>query len=538
MNDHLLSLVSEADCGAIQTTHDLLNRRAFQEAESAARKLLDSTAALASTRDRLIRLEAAGLLIDIGAEGKIESAVRLGLATLENERDILAESVELSSYEYCLGNAQMALYEIKRGSESDLPALEETETLTKAKNHFWRASKTLRVSECDFRLRVQTNLANALFLSGRVVEALDQLDQTLRQDPTFAYARHHRGKSLLGLAQMAGGPSPNLLYQAMVDFDVAARDSDFPLGARTESERLGQTVRFHLEQLRYSRQDFEREAAEIADEANSQSIYRRWCLDQRLALSEHALYCNCVGARRDDLMITVPSLALAGDLVPRMELYMNRLKAEFTHARWLYFASGPSETAQWATYLPEVTFAELFEGECISMQSEMLRASFRQCFGILDKIAVALAELLQIAECTETLYFESFWRPGGKKANNHPRWQALNQLRMMSLLSLYSAADDLNQKNGEWQDFKKWRNEIEHRLLLLLQSTPASDMFGAIKQGFQLTTVAEADFRDRTLHLLRLVRGAIFAFAFCARQALGAVDMADRQLLPITLAHK
>jgi hypothetical protein len=516
----------------------MLDLRAFQEAEAAALVLLRSTSASGSRRDQLVRLETAGLLIDIGAEGKLIAAVRQGLDVLESGGDSLRPLVAAYTYEYCLGNAHMALYEIGRAGIAELPRLEETEVLVKAKNHFWRSVRAIEVPNAPYREQVLTNLASALFLSGRVVEALDYLDETLLVNPHFPYARHHRGKTLLGLARLSRRPTARLIEGAIADFEAAAQSADFPRGARDLSKRYAEECRAWRDRHSRKSPDSSRNSRNSVEEQKQHSPFRKWCLKERLALSEHALYCRCSGARRDDLMVATRSREVSGDIVPRLELYLNRLKSEFAHARWLFYASTGSNRHCWDRYDREVTFTELFEEESVGMAAEMLRASFRQCFGILDKIAMAVCELLDLAQPTESTYFESFWRPGGRSGNDHPRWQKLNACRLAPVLALYSAATDLSQAGGEWRDFKQWRNELEHRMLLLVGSTQRVDPFGAFTGRFQVTRVPVGEFRDRALQLLRLTRAAVFNFAFLARAVCKEPAKQGERSLLITLTHK
>lgn len=101
-----------------------------------------------------------------------------------------------------------------------------------------------------------------------------------------------------------------------------------------------------------------------------------------------------------------------------MELLLNRIKSEFSLARLLYYCSlAPEE--EWLIYKNELKFTELFEDEWIGVEAEMLRNSFRICFGILDKIAYAICDLFQLALPKEQIPpFESFWRSKWEKLKN------------------------------------------------------------------------------------------------------------------------
>lgn len=204
-----------------------------------------------------------------------------------------------------------------------------------------------------------------------------------------------------------------------------------------------------------------------------------------------------------------------------MEHYLNRIKSEFTTSRLLFYRSLSGENEDWEIFQDEVVYTELFENEIIDINSEMLRSSYRLCFGILDKIAEAICELFDLAHEKEKIYFESFWRPRGK--NLHPkqkeRWEKINSIENPSLLALYSQACDLNSKTGEWSFFKPWRNSLEHGIFVITDDNGIdTDPFKILGKRRNIESTNYADFLYKTLHLLRFTRSAIFNFVFCVRR--------------------
>jgi hypothetical protein len=83
----------------------------------------------------------------------------------------------------------------------------------------------------------------------------------------------------------------------------------------------------------YDSEKLQDESQGPQEEAAEHAPYRAFTLHYHLGLSEHSLYCHCRGARRDDLMIATSKNPVTGDRVPRLELILNRLKAEFGTAR-------------------------------------------------------------------------------------------------------------------------------------------------------------------------------------------------------------
>ena len=132
------------------------------------------------------------------------------------------------------------------------------------------------------------------------------------------------------------------------------------------------------------------------------------------------------------------------------------------------------------------------------MRFEFLRTSFRLCFGILDRIAQGLNELYELADPKEDLYFESFWRPQNqRKKDDEKRWNKINQQKNMGLVALYSIATDLNLQDGQWGFFKKYRNHLEHGLLILFPSDKVSLPQWTVPKRITLETVPIEVFKPR-----------------------------------------
>jgi hypothetical protein len=146
--------------------------------------------------------------------------------------------------------------------------------------------------------------------------------------------------------------------------------------------------------------------------------------------------------------------------------------------------------------------------------------SLRACFGILDKIAKAICELYGVSSPTEQIRFESFWKPQGrrldKKAEN--RWDQIRNIDNISLVALYSQATDLDPKRGVWREFKRWRNALEHALLIVSENDPGEhDPLEVIQKEYGDLVVSRTEFFNHSLLMLQMTRSIIFNYVFCVR---------------------
>lgn len=465
-----------------------------------------------------VKAKLASALIDIANEGCMEKAAKEGIYIYENDRDHFKKLITEASIEYNLGNGKGALFRAKSAQKNFRIKPETIELLTEEKNHFWRAYKLFGLKDDGLRPQLLVNLAGALKANGRLVEALQYYDSVLAELPDFPEANANRANALLWLYRISDTYSIVQLQQAVANFDVASKASNRPEWVVEKWREESIWPRSVLKEHGHS--GFDAHDFQLTqEEAKAHSEYRQFCLENHLTLSEHSLYCNCVGARRDDLTIPKTTKSIGGDFVPRMELMLNRLKSEYALARLLYFqlSINPGNAQN---YDGGLAFTELHEDEVIGTRSEMVRTSFRLCFGVLDKIGRAICDLFELADPKEPIYFESFWRPRGNKLSEkqRQRWAKINSIDNYSLLALYSQATDLNSNVGEWGIFKAWRNDLEHEMLILTSgSKEPHDPYEALAGDQPLRCVQYEDFTEKTLHLLQLTRSAIFNFVFCVR---------------------
>ena len=537
---NLYKYLSSKDNKLVDKVISLVDIRKYDAAMDLIYQRLGEGIDIATQNGTMLKGELAGLLIDIGEEGLIEKATLNGLEILETNRNEFIKHMREYSLEYNLGNGKRTLFKFQRSIPNFKFTAEAVSLLIEAKNHYWKAYKLLSYNDKPLKAQIFVNLANTLLQSGRIAEALQYFDLVIIENPDFSTALANRSAALLRLTDISGSYTTNLLQQAWKGYDSAALDVDLPDWIAELFYRKGEWLKGKLEILGYNEDKINHDIEETEAESKTHSNFRKYCIENHLTLSEHALYCNCVGARRDDLTIPSPVKPIGGEFVPQMELILNRLKSEFAFARLLYYQSKPNNFINLETFDREITFTELYENEVVGNRSEMLRNSFRLCFGVLDKIAYGVCDLFDLAEPHEPLYFERFWKPRGKNLSikKKERWAKINSIDNVPLLALYSQATDLNATDGEWSIFKKWRNALEHEILILtLNDKKPLDKYKILENQKDLDRVEYEEFEIKTLHMLRFTRSAIFNFVFCVRTE-GAKVKCNGKVEPITFGYK
>lgn len=497
-----------------QRVHSLLYSESFQEAKTLLFEELDKKDF--NTRDDLMYLvEIAGLLIDLGNEGYDEESTKEGLEIFDKNKELFKSIITETSLDYCIANGKHALYKIHLRGNPGIPTPEIIKQhLAESKNHYYRAFKTLDLNNLDgLGLQIMTNLGNDLDHSGRAIEAIQLFDMVLAKKPDFPQALGSKADAIRYWMQISKPPVSIALFATMYHyFKLSLEHQGIPPQIREANTMWMELTKERIIEEGFSIDEVDKEFAISIEEKEAHTPYRKFCLDNFLTLSEHAIYCPCSAASKDDLSIGYPGVYLLHEKLPKMELTLNRIKSEFSLSRKLFYeASIELENPQ----KDDVVYMDLYEEEVIGLASEKLRTSFRMCFGIFDRIAHAICYFFELRQSpNEDIYFEKFWYNPKKPE----RWQKINQLSNIHLSALYSIACDLNDRSGEFGLYKEWRNRLEHEIMILRNDEASPDLLKVLEDETFLNSHPIITFQNNALHLLRLCRSAIFSFAYAIRQ--------------------
>lgn len=487
--------------------HQLLNEEKFDEAI----KLIDKTFKTVSfgtpQESLFFKLKLYGFLIDIGCEIQNENVLLEAIRFFEINEQQICTCITKSSYYYNLANAKHGLERIFWSKNNGVHPINITKNIFQEPiKLYWLAYKSIGDKNKSLLFQILINLSNSLADTSRLVEAIQFVDMVLRTEPNFPQALISRGDHLHQLSIVTNcSPTIALHTQIFQSFDSGIKTNTLPPSVLNRSMHQRQEALNAIQEHGFDVNGIEQENKESQKEFNNHSTLRKYCIVNFLTLNEHGIYCNCVATEKDDLQIGVKHAMFKGDLVPQLELLLNRMKSEFALSRWLYYQALHGEIRA----ENDTKFTELLDGEVINSHTEMLRTSFRLCYGILDKIALGICKLYDLD--SKRVHFETFWDE--KKRN-----EKLNQIRNIHLNALYSISCDLNTSTGELKQFKTWRNDLEHNLLVLKDITkPDFDVLKLYRDTNFVTVVDASDFADKTLHLLQLTRAAIFSYVFCVR---------------------
>jgi tetratricopeptide (TPR) repeat protein len=473
----------------------------------------------------------ASIYIDVGMMKPSTISAQKGLDILIQYPNEIAEQIGEHNYFYNLSNGKLNLIDEKNPFDHTFSTIEQ---LVEVKTLLWKAIKSY---ESSHQTRAHptyiVNLGNALQRQFRISEALGCYDSVnlLRLDIPQSWI--NRSRTLMMLNTVSNSYSIQMLEQVKKGYENILSSQEIP---PPWFDYYKQQINYFQKQItKACKKDNIQLDSHDSDktkvEYSNLSSYRQFCLNNGLTLSEHGLYCACAASARDNL--TIPTLSgVVGDFVVPMEMVLNRLKSEFSFARHLYYGYLAEETDY--DLLHDSCFSELFNDELLGIDVEKLRTAFRACFGILDKIGIAICELFDVYPPNEKVYFQSFWQ-----LDRDNRRDKFNSIKSPGLLALYSIATDLNdRKGGEWSFLKDLRNDLEHEFVVIHKAETPSDIYKSYDFIDQIVFIQEKDFLNHLERLLQLTRSAIFSFVFAVRDKALKEKQDDKIYFPNSILRK
>ncbi len=464
----------------------------------------------------LVLFTVASLMIDIGHIGQNEEASKLALEIMkEKEEKFLAmEEIDKNIFYYNFGNAKSNLIDnFKSLDISNNLSFNDIEDLIELKTYYWKAIKHCQEEGKIVPPEYIVNLGNSLKRQFRLVEALTNYDNINHLKLDIPQSWINRSETLNLLNQMSNTYTISMLKEMRLGYENCILSNEIPKDWIDYYKNMINKISMQIQETldREQISDDEHDKINLKLEYSLLSEKRKFYLNNHLSLSEHGLYCKCNGSARDNL--TIPTLnGITGEYIIPMEFVLNRLKSEFIFARQMYYEFVHDNNDKSIKY--ESCFSELHNDDILNINIEKARTSFRVCFGVLDKIGVAVCDLYKLYPENKIVYFQNFWQ-----LDNGNRRQKFEDIKTPGLLALYSIATDLNnRKDGELAFFKEWRNDLEHKFVVVHENETVIDDYSTYSFFDNMLFIQESELIENLKILLQLTRSAIFSFVYMVRE--------------------
>ena len=427
----------------------------------------------------------ASQFIDSGSFLKNEIAVRKGIQILEQNYEHYKKEYGNNLF-YNLANAKISIAN-NFGYKNDLINNKESQLYSEAKNLYWQVFKTIdKESEPNLYHQNLINLANTLKQQYRFSEAIYIYERIAQTKLDYPEAFINRSTCLENFDRFLDHRSEKMIQEIIKGYEFAYLSTFTPTSYK----------QYYLDKIEFLKSKMsilDDDKNKKLDELAEMSEFRQWCIKENLTLNIHGMYCSCIANERDNL--TLLEGVISSENILQFEQYLNRIKAEFSLIRVLYYESKFTDSSKFDY---ESYYSELNDQEIINIRSEKLRTCFRLCFSILDKLAIFLCQYFSL-KIEKNTAFNNFW---------HQNKSALESKENFALIAINSLIFDLNEKNGQFGFYKVWRNALEHHTLFLVPDT------FELSNDSTHTCVKITDFENSLLNLIQLTRSSIFSTVF------------------------
>lgn len=466
--------------------------------------LLDSDPALAVREARslpsngaiggvmLMGLKAA-ILVDAGSASKDKVAVEEGVGLIRSFIEATPKK-HVGGLLYNLGNGLVTLASLEPYNSVDWYIL--TAPLRREGRSAFSRATELSDERVDIAC-AYTNIGNSYWQASRWVEAYDAYSKALEHDHSNVIAATGAIQVIdRCLAQGIG--NPEILCAVAEKHKLNARDH-----AHRITELAGLKALEEISRLL----DIPINGGKMPD-LSAAGAYEKFVAHHRLALSPTIEGLDLSLKRWDSLQIDSLIVPASGHyVVPVLFAMFNVLKADYLLARYLAYQAFNEELPDSGHYVDTLDYATY------GMRSSTLLLSQRACMDILDKIAVAVTEYLQIPDSTKSISFTTRWFSGSNNRQPvawHPKIKKEIERGNTGLIALADLSLDVH-AGGALQLKRDHRNTSTHRFNIL------HDMGTAAKSS---TYAQHSDlrlFKTQLIESLQLARAALIYFVECVR---------------------
>lgn len=362
----------------------------------------------------------------------------------------------------------------------------------KARYLYDRVAKGAKNNE--LQTQSMTNIGNMFLASNRILEAYDAYIIALKHDSANGIAATGAAKILIHYLNIGIGDSTILSSVSEKYIRIAKKHKDKILkyGGQEALNKLSDLLTMKL-------------SDKPLTETKDLGPYEEFVERNRLSLSPTIEGLDNSILKWDSLIIeSIIEPTDKGFGVPPIFAMFNSMKADFLTARWLSYMALEKETPDSGLYYDTLDYANY------GMESSLLQLAQRSCLDILDKIAIATTEYLNLPGDVRSISFSNRWYVSTSKNDTQLEWQEAIGLqirnRNYALMALSELSEDLNLE-GILKFKKSLRNASTHRFVILHEMGDSGDRKSKFIEHFNQNM-----FKDELITTLQVVRSALFYF--------------------------
>lgn len=243
---------------------------------------------------------------------------------------------------------------------------------------------------------------------------------------------------------------------------------------------------------------------------SEEEVYNKWVNENYLRLNAYNEI-NSYSEMAQDDSLYFDSIFSAKDNTEksyRLMTMLNEIKQEYVTARFmLYSYFRESEKSHFSD--KHVRIADVLQYANYSYNVELAKSAFRALYSLLDKIAFALNDHLELGMRGKDVEFKSFWYSDRKTRSIRPEIQNYStNISLAGLLfirnDVYGGSESYLQAD-ETKNLQIVRNAMEHRVIQIVDD-------GFLEDKDAMLIISRGDFERVSMNLIETVRQAIFCF--------------------------
>jgi len=442
-----------------------------------------------------------GLLIDIGKASGNQQTIQEGVDLLmENFERIATDDRYAAIAHYNIGNGYSALFDIRRKQEPLAAYFRDTE-LNLARNHYKKALK-YQLEDSFTTSQIWVNLGNCFDALGRVLDALECYEKAIALEPDHGMALGNKGVGLYYYATVAGEHQGTFLKEAYSLLSLA-----FEKGVNTEAVPY---FKNYLEEIkrRFKGREHVLENQPkypgISSKGDSEieQFSIQFCLDNKLYLNI-CNYCQkCDAAVGDTAVIRKMIIPLTKhndkdwikhDQYLRLSRYLNQIKQDYVTARFMLMLSRYKKLNLNFVHR-HVKIIDTLDYSLYNTYVELMKASFKGFYGVLDKIAYFINDYLRLGIPDRRVSFRAVWYQSSRDETIREQILATENFSLNALFSLHQDFED-----GEFKNLRFTRDALTHRFVNVKLFYDTED----------IENMSESSLVSMTFELARATRNAI-----------------------------
>ena len=450
--------------------------------------------------NKSVRFNLIGFLIDIGDDTRNPTLIHEALEKGRKLEGTLSNEFELSLQRH-LAKGYSALYSINLDRKRRVKQLFEDSNLREAKKRLRKAIELSGDLGSIEKAKLLTDYGNCLDHLGRTVEALQAYEDALSIEPTFPMALGNKALALQNFADISGHYRPQMYIKAYQLLGQALNDARL-LETGGKKARVAFKEGFErIENLVANKELLNQDLTHLPFPTDQMSDFEKFYVEfsslRKLFMNFHLHEDGCEATIVDSIM---PRLSGPEDAVNELSEIVNQIKEDFATSRML-LAQSQYQRNDFSRIGKKTYYTKV--GNCrFDIYSGLMKASFKEAYDILDKIAVFINKYYNLGLIDKSVDFlatgrtRCIWR--NADGNIRENVKNSNNICLYALYDIY-----LDMRSDYGSRFSEIRNALVHRKLTIVAPNALPTRSNDTER------IAYDDLFHLTVELLRSVKSAI-----------------------------